>query len=133
VEGEHRKRILVIDDQSDERAIQAAMLGHLGYAVDTAEDGETGIRLAADSPPDLILLDVAMPRLDGFTVCRSLREEPATAEVPIIFFTASVVGDLEDRAREAGASGIMVKPLDPREVAARIGELIGPPGADPPS
>lgn len=125
--AEQRKRILVIDDQPDEREIQAAMLGHLGYTVETAEDGETGMKIAAESPPDMILLDVAMPRLDGFAVCRSLREEPGTAEVPILFFTASVVGDLEDRARDAGATGIMVKPLDPHQVAARIAELIGPP------
>lgn len=121
------KRILVIDDQPDEREIQTAMLGHLGYAVETAEDGETGMKLATAAPPDVILLDVAMPKMDGFAVCRGLRADPRTAEVPILFFTASVVGDLEDRARDAGATGIMVKPLDPHEVATRIAALIGPP------
>lgn len=122
----HRKRILVIDDQEDERAIQTAMLAHLGYEVETAEDGETGMKLAADTPPDMILLDIAMPRMDGFAVCRTLRSDPRTADVPVLFFTASVVGDLEDRAREAGATGIMLKPLDPHSVATRIAEIIGP-------
>lgn len=120
------KRILVIDDQADERAIQGAMLGHLGYEVETAEDGAAGVRMATESPPDMVLLDIAMPRMDGFAVCRQLRTDPRTASVPILFFTASVVGDLEARAREAGASGIMVKPLEPREVARRVEELIGP-------
>lgn len=121
------KRILVIDDQEDERAIQGAMLTHIGYEVESAGDGEAGIRAAVESPPDMVLLDIAMPRLDGFAVCRQLRGDPRTAEVPILFFTASVVGDLEKRASEAGATGIMVKPLEPREVARRIAELIGPP------
>lgn len=121
-----RKRILVIDDQEDERAIQTAMLGHLGYEVESAGDGETGMKLASEARPDMILLDIAMPRMDGFTVCRSLRSDPRTADVPVLFFTASVVGDLEDRALEAGATGIMVKPLDPQSVARRIAEIIGP-------
>lgn len=120
------KRILVIDDQEDERAIQTAMLGHLGYRVSAASDGETGLRLARESPPDLVLLDIAMPRLDGFTVCRTLKDDPRTADVPVVFFTASVVGDLEERAQEAGATEIMLKPLDPHQVAERVRSLIGP-------
>lgn len=122
-----RKRVLVVDDQPDERHIQAAMLSHRGYEVITAENGETGLRLARESPPDIILLDVAMPKLDGFEVCRRLRSDPRTSAVPVVFFTASVVGDLEERAREAGAIAIMVKPLDPHEVAGRVEELVGPP------
>lgn len=123
------KRILVIDDQEDERAIQTAMLQHLGYAVETAENGETGCRMAVESPPDIVLLDIAMPRMDGFAVCRQLRTDPRTADLPILFFTASVVGDLEERAAEAGATGIMVKPLAPRDVARKIEDLIGPASA----
>lgn len=122
-----RKRILVIDDQADEREIQTAMLGHLGYGVDTAGDGDAGLEMATSSPPDLVLLDIAMPRLDGFEVCRRLRSDPRTANVPVIFFTASIVGDIEERAREAGANAIMVKPLHPRDVARKIEELIGAP------
>lgn len=124
-----RKQILVIDDQRDEREIQTAMLGHLGYEVVAAEDGATGLQLALESTPDIILLDVAMPKLDGFEVCRRLRADPRTAEVPVVFFTASVVGDLETRAREAGAAALMVKPLDPHEVARRVEEVVGPPTA----
>lgn len=125
--AEARKRILVIDDQADEREIQTAMLGHLGYDVSTAEDGEIGLSMATDSPPDMILLDIAMPRLDGFEVCRRLRADPRTSSVPVVFFTASVVGDLEQRARDAGATDIMVKPVDPHEVARRVEEMVGPP------
>lgn len=122
-----RKTILVIDDQADERAIQRAMLTHLGYEVREAPDGERGLEAAMESRPDLILLDVAMPRMDGFEVCRTLRADPRTASVPVLFFTASVAGELEARAREAGGAGVLVKPVDPRDVAEAVRRHIGPP------
>ena len=122
-----RKIILVIDDQDDERAIQRAMLSHIGYEVREASDGEAGLHTALEAPPDLILLDVAMPRMDGFSVCRALRANPHTADVPILLFTASVVGDLKSQADEAGATGVLTKPVDPRAVAAEVRKLIGSP------
>lgn len=125
-----KKTVLVVDDQADERLIQTAMLGHLGYEVREAGDGEAGVRDALDRPPDLILLDVAMPRVDGFTVCRTLRSDPRTSEVPILLFTASAAGDLPRRAREAGATGLLSKPLDPRDVASEVERLIGAPSSE---
>ena len=119
------KTILVVDDQDDEREIQQALLNHLGYRVLTAGDGETGLHIAVNTRPDLILLDVAMPRMDGFTVCRALRSDPRTERVPVVFFTASVVHDLDVRAHEAGADGVLCKPLDPRQVASKVRDLIG--------
>lgn len=127
--SEPRGTVLVVDDQDDERTIQRMMLTHLGYAVREAADGAAAIQAAAEDPPDLILLDVAMPRMDGFAVCRALRSDPRTAEVPVLFFTASVIGDLEAMARDAGAQGILSKPVDPRRVAAEVGRLLGPPGS----
>jgi CheY-like chemotaxis protein len=121
------KRVLIIDDQPDERTIQAMMLGHIGYGVSEAADGAAGIALAMSDPPDLVLLDVAMPRLDGFTVCRTLRDDSRTTDVRILIFTASVAGDLHGRAEAAGADAVLMKPLDPRSVAAEVERLIGPP------
>jgi CheY-like chemotaxis protein len=121
-----RKTVLVIDDQEDERAIQSAMLGHLGYRVREASDGKAGVESADRSPPDLILLDVAMPRMDGFQVCRILRSNPRTRSIPILIYTASVVGDVDVIAREAGADGVLAKPVDPRAVVAAVQRLIGP-------
>ena len=124
-------RVLVIDDQADERAIQIAMLSHLGYAVDEAADGESGLRSARESPPDVILLDIAMPRMDGFEVCRRLRADESTAHIPVLLFTASAVVDLEQKAEEAGAAGVLPKPIEPQRVALAVGRLIGgptPPG-----
>jgi two-component system cell cycle response regulator len=122
-----RKIVLVIDDQDDERAIQRAMLSHIGYEVREASNGEAGLHTAVETPPDLILLDVAMPRMDGFSVCRALRANPHTADVPILLFTASVVGNLEEQADQAGATGVLTKPVDPRKVAAEVRRLIGSP------
>jgi CheY-like chemotaxis protein len=120
------RTVLVVDDQEDERVIQRAMLGHLGYAVHEAADGESGLRLAHDLCPDLVLLDVAMPRMDGLSVCRALRADAVTANIPIVLFTASVTGDLDEMAREAGADAILTKPIEPHRVAEIIAGLIGP-------
>lgn len=122
---ERPKTVLVVDDQPDERAIQGAMLSHLGYAVVEAPDGEGALRAALEHAPDLVLLDVAMPRMDGFSVCRRLRADPRTAGVCVLLFTASVVGDLERMAEECGANGVLAKPLDPRRVAEEVARLIG--------
>jgi len=121
------KSVLIIDDQADERIIQTAMLTHLGYAVREAANGPSGLDAAFAAPPDLVLLDVAMPHMDGFTVCRRLKADPRTVAVPVLLFTASVVGDLRGQAAAAGADGVLAKPMDPHQVADAIQRLIGPP------
>ena len=118
------RTILVIDDQPDERAIQRAMLEFRGFRVREASDGESGIAAALEDVPDLILLDVAMPRMDGFEVCATLRAREATVHVPILLFTASVVGDLEGMARGAGADSILSKPIDPHRVVEEVQRLL---------
>lgn len=123
--GEGRRTILVVDDQPDERIIQRAMLTHLGYEVREAADGASALVAVAESPPDLVLLDVAMPRMDGFSVCRALRTDPRTAAVPVLFFTASVAGDMAQMAADAGAQGILAKPVDPRVVAREVARVLG--------
>jgi CheY-like chemotaxis protein len=132
--GHSPRRVLVVDDQPDERAIQSAMLGHLGYEVHEAADGETAVHRARELGPDIIVLDVAMPRMDGLAVCRELRADTRTARIPVLLLTASVAGDLQTLAAEAGAVGILSKPVEPHAVAAEIRRLIGPPssaGAEP--
>jgi len=123
----HGKTVLIVDDQPDERAIQQAMLRHRGYEVREAADGEAGLEMATTTLPDLILLDVAMPGMDGFEVCQALRKDARTRDVPIILFTASVVGELAERARAVGATGVLEKPVDPHDVAGEIERLIGRP------
>lgn len=126
-QGDGKRSILIVDDQDDERAIQRAMLEHLGYTVTEASDGLTALELAREAMPDLILLDIAMPQMDGLTVCKRLREDPRTAGISILFYTATTTGEIRDRIREAGGNGVLVKPVDPHLVASRIREFIGPP------
>lgn len=119
------KTILIVDDQEDERAIQRAMLEHLGYAVLEAADGEEALELVAESPPDLTLLDIAMPRMDGIDVCRALRANPSTSDMLVIFYTASPAEEWEDQVAGLNASGVLIKPVDPHQVAAEVERLIG--------
>lgn len=121
-----RKAILIVDDQEDERAIQRAMLEHLGYRVEEATDGRDALDRIHDVAPDLILLDIAMPRMDGIAVCRALRQDPETIDLPVLFYTASPSEEWEDQVATLGAGGVLVKPVDPHEVASEVRRLIGP-------
>jgi CheY-like chemotaxis protein len=121
------KSILVVDDQEDERAIQRDLLAHLGYRVLEASDGQAALELARAAPPDLVLLDIAMPRMDGLTVCRRLRKDPRMRTTAVLFYTASTASEVTERVRGAGGNGVLLKPLDPHTVAAEVHRLIGPP------
>jgi len=125
--GTTPKTILLIDDNDDERAIQRALLSHRGYHVLDAADGATGLASAREFVPDLVILDVAMPRMDGFEVCRAIRADDRTSHIPVLYFTASVVGDLESRIAAVGGNGVLVKPTDPYEVAEKVRAIIGTP------
>ncbi len=112
-----RQKILVIDDEASIRQIVETRLKLAGYEVMTASDGVEALEQAANHQPDLIVLDIMMPKLDGFEVCRELRKNMTT---PIIMLTAK--GDITDRiaALELGADDYVVKPFSPRELEARI-------------
>ncbi|HEY9723092.1 MAG TPA: response regulator transcription factor [Oscillatoriaceae cyanobacterium] len=112
-----KQKILVIDDEASIRQIVETRLKLAGYDVITAADGVEALEQAATHQPDLIVLDIMMPKLDGFEVCRELRK---TMTTPIIMLTAK--GDITDRiaALELGADDYVVKPFSPRELEARI-------------
>jgi OmpR family response regulator RpaB len=112
-----KQKILVIDDEASIRQIVETRLKLAGYDVITAADGVEALEQASTHQPDLIVLDIMMPKLDGFEVCRELRKNMTT---PIIMLTAK--GDITDRiaALELGADDYVVKPFSPRELEARI-------------
>jgi phosphoserine phosphatase RsbU/P len=112
--------VLVVDDTADNRRLIAGILRSEGYALRFASDGEQALREADAAPPDLVLLDVVMPGLDGFEICRRLKERPATAEVPVIFLTG--LDDSADKVRglRLGAVDWVAKPFDPAEMRARV-------------
>jgi putative two-component system response regulator len=115
-----RARILAVDDDSDLLALMAKALG-ADYDADTASDAGTAIEKSFGSPqPDLILLDVEMPDVSGFEVCRALKGEPATADIPIIFLTGKTEAQAQVEGLELGAVDYITKPINAKVLKARV-------------
>ena len=113
-------RILVVDDIRANSMLIEAYLKPMGYEVMTVDSGLGALELARESPPDLVLLDVRLPDLDGFEVCRKLREEQATSLVPIVMVTSLNATEDRVKALEAGADDFLSKPVDRLELKARV-------------
>ena len=119
-----RGLVLVVDDEPNNRTLLRDALEVHGYEIVEAENGEQALQIVAQRPPDVILLDVMMPRLDGFEVCRRLKKDPATAPIPILIVTA-----LSERMERmtgiaAGANDFLTKPVDLQEVILRVGHSV---------
>lgn len=115
------KRILVVDDEADIRLIAEASLREVGgFEVSCAESGPEGIRLAGAERPDLILLDMMMPQLDGMATLEVLRSDRASRDIPVIFLTAKVQRHEIATYLAAGAQGVITKPFDPMQLPAEI-------------
>ena len=113
-------RVLVVDDQSANVQLVGSMLGKLGFEVVPASDGPTALKRLALREPDLILLDVLMPEMDGFEVCRRIREKPEWQEIPIIFLSAADDKDLIVRALDSGGVDYVTKPFNHAELTSRV-------------
>lgn len=113
-------RILVVDDQPANLQVLGSVLGRLGYDIVSAGDGETALKRLALRPPDLVLLDLLMPGMDGFEVCRRIRENPAWADLPIIFLSAADDKALIVRALECGGVDYVTKPFNQAELLSRL-------------
>lgn len=116
-------RILVVDDDATNRGVLTGLLEPLGYETTEADSGVAALRAAAEAVPDLILLDVMMPGMDGFEVCRHLRATPATALVPIVMITALDADKHKVRGLEAEADDFLTKPVDEVELEVRVRAL----------
>jgi len=116
-----KETILVADDEASIRRILETRLSMIGYKVVTARDGKEALKLFKDYEPDLVVLDVMMPKLDGYGVCQELRKD---SDVPIVMLTA--LGDVADRITglELGADDYVVKPFSPKELEARIATIL---------
>ena len=113
--------VLNVNDDDDNRHLDTLRLTRAGFEVVEAATGEEALLLAADSPPDLVLLDVSLPGMDGFEVCRRLKADPATAATPVLMLSGAFVSP-GDRVRglEGGADGYLTAPLDPAEMVAWV-------------
>lgn len=122
------KHLLIVDDYPDALDIWALYLGSLGYRVSTACDGEEALAQAQRLLPDLIVLDLELPRLSGFDVAKQLRANPETQFIPLIAATGYSHTKQLDRAREMGFDQIVIKPCDPDLLVAEIERLLEPVG-----
>lgn len=113
------ERILVVDDEPLNRCLLQHML-HTQYRIDVADSGGQALEKARQSVPDLILLDLKLPDIDGFDVCRALKDDADTRDVPVIFITVASDPVSESRAFHAGAADFIAKPFSPAVVRSRI-------------
>jgi CheY-like chemotaxis protein len=120
------RKILLVDDEDDIREVaQMSLEMTAGWDVVTASSGAEGLRLAAAERPDAILLDVMMPGMDGPATARALKEDPGTAEIPIILLTAKVQAADRRRFDDLGVAGILAKPFDPMALADEVRGVLG--------
>ena len=115
-----RPCILIVDDTKDILMVVSRRLESWGYETVTAESGEEGLRLASERVPDLILLDIMMPKMKGRDVCTKLKADPKTQHIPIIFLTALGLPDHVKAGLDLGAEDYIVKPFEPAELKSRI-------------
>jgi len=119
-----RKTVLLVEDNEDNLIIYSTILRFGGYRVVEAHDGRAALAAARSANPDLILMDVSIPYIDGLEVTRRLKADPATRHVPIIALTAHALSSDRERALEAGCDGYISKPAEPRFVLDAVrGEL----------
>ena len=120
------KKILAVDDSGSLRQMLSFTLRSGGYQVVDAIDGVDGLKKAQASPFDLVLTDQNMPNMDGLTLIKRLRAEPAYRSVPILMLTTESSAEMKAKGREAGANGWMVKPFDPNKLLEVVAKVIGP-------
>ena len=115
-------RILLIEDHEDNRRIVRDLMGSVGYELSEATTGEDGVAEAEAHPPDLILMDIQLPGIDGYEATRRIKANPALAHIPIIAVTSYALSGDELKARAAGCDDYVTKPFSPRALLAKIRE-----------
>ena len=118
------KRILVIEDQEDNRQILRDLLTSADFEVIEAADGEAGLAAAAAHRPDLILMDIQLPGLDGYEATRRIKTDAVLQTIPIIVVTSYVLAGDDDKARAAGCDAYISKPYSPRQLLAMVREYL---------
>ena len=122
--GEKKKKILFIEDEPDQIMMISLRLKKNGYEVVSSMNGEEGLKKVVTEKPDLVLVDVIMPGIGGLEVCRRLRKDPATKNIPIISTTAAGADDVEHQCITAGADDCVRKPYDSADLLMKIKRLL---------
>jgi two-component system, cell cycle response regulator DivK len=118
------KRILVIEDTENNRLILNHLLTNAGFEVMEATDGEKGVAMATERRPDLILMDIQLPKVDGYEATRRIKSNPDLQHIPIIAVTSYALSGDESKARAAGCDAYVAKPFSPRVILAKVRELL---------
>jgi len=118
------KRILVVEDTEDNRQIMRDLLSSAGYDLIEAQDGAEGVAVAKSQRPDLILMDIQLPVLDGYEATRRIKADPALSHIPIIAVTSYALSGDEAKTRAAGCDGYVAKPFSPRQLLQKVREYL---------
>jgi two-component system, cell cycle response regulator DivK len=119
--------VLIVEDNADGRTIYSSILEHAGYQVRVASDGDEALRILGATPPRLVVLDIVLPVIDGWSVMEQMRDDAGLGAVPIICVTAQAFAEHRDRALALGCRRFLPKPLAPRRLLEEIEEILGPP------
>lgn len=122
---EPKKKILIVDDEEDVLSMLKLRLEAFGFAVFTASDGNSGYAAAKEVAPDLIILDLMLPGMDGYQVCRLLKFDQKYRAIPIIMLTAKSQAEDKEWGAKTGADSYFTKPFDAAQLTAKIKELVG--------
>lgn len=125
-----KQRILVVEDQEDNRRIMRDLLVSAGYEVIEAVSGAEGVEMAASANPDLILMDLQLPLIDGLEATRRIRAEPASSRTPVIAVTSYALSGDNDKALAAGCDAYFSKPVSPRRLLAKIEAVLPKPDGE---
>src|SRR5688572_26357878 len=117
-------RILLVDDQPDHVEMYHFALEHAGFAVDDAETGTAAIEQARSRPPDVIVLDIRLPDMSGWDVCNALKDDPRTAQIPIIILTAAASPTLAREAADHGCAAHLLKPCYPEDLTKTVRQIL---------
>jgi len=117
-------KVLIVDDQPEVVDVMGAILTHQGFVVESASDGLEGLANAIEGSPDIILLDISMPNMDGFETCRRLKNGSGTQKIPVVMFTSQADRDSRITGLQAGANDFLGKPVDSTELVVRVNNLL---------
>ncbi|WP_336486644.1 response regulator [Methylobacterium nigriterrae] len=121
------KRILVVEDTEDNRRILRDLLTGAGYALLEATDGSGGVELAVQEKPDLVLMDIQLPVMDGYEATRRLKADPSTRHIPVVAVTSYALSGDEGKALAAGCDAYVAKPFSPRKILGLVRQILNEP------